>query len=233
MLKIEDLHASYGGSLVLHGVDLSISSGEIQALMGRNGMGKTTLMRTIMGLLPSRSGAITFEGEVIHGLRTHEIAAKGIGYVPQGREIFGDFTVWENLYLGTLKLPRGKRDIPHEVFEYFPILMERRSQKAGSFSGGQQQMLAIARALVTRPKLLLLDEPSEGIQPSMVDQISEILKKINAETGLTILIVEQNVDMVLDTAMRCAFMEKGRIAETCSIEDIRKDESIITCHIAV
>jgi urea ABC transporter ATP-binding protein UrtE len=233
MLNIENLHASYGGSLVLHGVNLSIASGEIQALMGRNGMGKTTLMRTVMGLLPSRSGKITFDGEAIQGLRTHEIAARGLGYVPQGREIFGDFTVWENLHLGTLKLPRGQRKIPGEVFDYFPILKERKNQKAGSFSGGQQQMLAIARALVTRPKMLLLDEPSEGIQPSIVDQISELLKQINAGTGLTILIVEQNVDMVLDTAMRCAFMEKGQIVETCSIEDIRKDESIITCHIAV
>jgi urea ABC transporter ATP-binding protein UrtE len=233
MLKIEDLHASYGGSLVLHGVNLSIAPGEIHALMGRNGMGKTTLMRTVMGLLPTRSGIVAFNGEAIQGLRTHEIAAKGLGYVPQGREIFGDFTVWENLHLGTLKLPRKERNIPEEVFDYFPILKERRNQKAGSFSGGQQQMLAIARALVTRPKMLLLDEPSEGIQPSIVDQISDILKKINAETGITILIVEQNVDMVLDTATRCAFMEKGQIVETCSIEDIRKDESIITCHIAV
>jgi len=233
MLNIENLHASYGGSLVLHGVNLSIAPREIHALMGRNGMGKTTLMRTVMGLLPTRSGAIAFNGEAIHGLRTHEIAAKGLGYVPQGREIFGDFTVWENLHLGTLKLPRSQRKIPEEVFDYFPILKERKNQKAGSFSGGQQQMLAIARALVTRPKMLLLDEPSEGIQPSIVDQISEILKKINAETGLTILIVEQNVDMVLDTATRCAFMEKGQIVETCSIEDIRKDESIIKCRIAV
>jgi urea ABC transporter ATP-binding protein UrtE len=233
MLNIENLHASYGGSLVLHGVNLSIGPGEIHALMGRNGMGKTTLMRTVMGLLPTRSGTIAFNGEGIHGLRTHEIAAKGLGYVPQGREIFGDFTVWENLHLGTLKWPRGQRKIPEEVFDYFPILKERKNQKAGSFSGGQQQMLAIARALVTRPKMLLLDEPSEGIQPSIVDQISEILKKINAETGLTILIVEQNVDMVLDTATRCAFMEKGQIVQTCSIEDIRKDESIITCRIAV
>lgn len=233
MLKIENLHASYGGSLVLHGVNLSIRPGEIQALMGRNGMGKTTLMRTIMGLLSSRSGTITFDGQPIQDLRTHEIAAKGLGYVPQGREIFGDFTVWENLHLGTLKLPRNQRKLPEDVFDYFPILKERQNQKAGSFSGGQQQMLAIARALVTRPKMLLLDEPSEGIQPSIVDQISEILKKINAETGLTILIVEQNVDMVLETATRCAFMEKGRIVETCSMEDIRKDESILTCHIAV
>ena len=233
MLKVEALHASYGGSLVLHGVDLSVTEGEIKALMGRNGMGKTTLMRTIMGLLPVRSGRIFFDGRPIQGMPTHEIARRGLGYVPQGREIFGDFTVWDNLQLSMLKLPRSERTIPSEIFEYFPILAKRKNQKAGSFSGGEQQMLAIARALVTRPKLLLLDEPSEGIQPSMVEQIADILKKINAEKGLSILIVEQNVDMVMDTATNCAFMEKGRIVQTCSIDDVRLDESILMCHIAV
>ena len=233
MLKVEALHASYGGSLVLHGVDLSVTEGEIKALMGRNGMGKTTLMRTIMGLLPVRSGRIFFDGRPIQGMPTHEIARRGLGYVPQGREIFGDFTVWDNLQLSMLKLPRSERTIPSEIFEYFPILAKRKNQKAGSFSGGEQQMLAIARALVTRPKLLLLDEPSEGIQPSMVEQIADILKKINAEKGLNILIVEQNVDMVMDTATNCAFMEKGRIVQTCSIDDVRLDESILMCHIAV
>jgi len=233
MLKVEALHASYGGSMVLHGVDLSINRGEIKALMGRNGMGKTTLMRAVMGLLPIRSGKIIFDGKSIHGLRTHEIAALGLGYVPQGREIFGDFTVWENLQLSMLKLPRAERKIPEVIFQYFPILASRKYQKAGSFSGGEQQMLAIARALATQPKMLLLDEPSEGIQPSIVDQISEILKKINADTGITILIVEQNVDMVMETAINCAFMEKGRIVETCSIEALQENESIIACHIAV
>jgi urea ABC transporter ATP-binding protein UrtE len=233
MLNVEALHASYGGSMVLHGVDLSVTQGEIKALMGRNGMGKTTLMRTIMGLLPTRSGKVIFDGNPIHGLRTHEIAARGLGFVPQGREIFGDFTVWENLQLSMLKLPRTERRIPEEIFEYFPILAKRKNQKAGSFSGGEQQMLAIARALATQPKMLLLDEPSEGIQPSIVDQISEILKKINAEKKLTILIVEQNVDMVMDTAINCAFMEKGRIVESCSVEALRQNESIIACHIAV
>jgi ABC-type branched-subunit amino acid transport system ATPase component len=132
-----------------------------------------------------------------------------------------------------LKSDRSSRKIPEEICEYFPIVAERRNQKAGTFSGGEQQMLAIARALVTRPKMLLLDEPSEGIQPSIVDQISEILTKINRETGLTILLVEQNVDMVLDTAKSCSFMEKGQIVESCPIEDIRRDDSIITCHMAL
>lgn len=233
MLSIEGLHASYGGSLILQGVDLSVRHGEIKALMGRNGMGKTTLLKTIMGLLVPRSGKILLEGRRLQGLRTHEIAAAGIGYVPQGREIFNDFTVWENLRLGLLRNPRSRREIPKEIFEYFPILAERQNQRAGSFSGGEQQMLAIARALVSHPKLLLLDEPSEGIQPSIVDQICDILKKINQETELTIVIVEQNVDMLLNVADNCAFMEKGRIVETCSIQDVQEDSAIITRHMTV
>jgi branched-chain amino acid transport system ATP-binding protein/urea transport system ATP-binding protein len=233
MLEINDLHASYGGSLILQGVDLSIQKGEIKALMGRNGMGKTTLLKTIMGLLVPHSGNIVFEHKHIEGKSTHEIAARGISYVPQGREIFSDFTVAENLRLGLLRNPRRQRSIPKAIFEYFPILFERQSQRAGSFSGGEQQMLAIARALVSRPKLLLLDEPSEGIQPSIVDQICEILKKISLETGLTILIVEQNVDMIMEVAAGCSFLEKGRIVQTCSVSDIQVDESIIACHMGV
>ena len=233
MLTVEDLHASYGGSLILHGIDLSVRRGEIKAIMGRNGMGKTTFLKTIMGLLVPHTGKIIFEDQPIQGLRTHQIAARGISYVPQGREIFDDFTVMENLRLGSLMSPRSMREIPDEIFEYFPILAERKSQRAGSFSGGEQQMLALARAFVSRPRLLLLDEPSEGIQPSIVDQIGDILKKINSDMDITILIVEQNVDMILNVAAICAFMEKGRIVQTCSIEDIRGDDTIITRHMAV
>lgn len=233
MLTIENLHASYGGSLVLQGVDLSVQRGQIKAIMGRNGMGKTTLLKTIMGLLPPHSGKILFEDDPIQGLPTHEIAYKGIAYVPQGREIFGEFTVYENLRLGTLGRPRSKRKIPQDIFDYFPVLYERQNQRAGSFSGGEQQMLAIARALVSRPNLLLLDEPSEGIQPSIVEEICDILKKINQESSLTIVIVEQNVDMIMDIAADCAFMEKGSIVHECSVDDIRADESIIACHMGV
>jgi len=233
MLLIEDLHVSYGGSLILQGVDLAVRHGEIRAIMGRNGMGKTTLLKTIMGLVPAQSGRILLEGVPIQSLPTHEIAGRGISYVPQGREIFGEFTVFENLRLGTLGKPRSERKIPQDVFEYFPVLYERRNQRAGSFSGGEQQMLAIARALVSRPKLLLLDEPSEGIQPSIVKEICTILRKIIAETGLTILIVEQNVDMIMEVAAECAFMEKGAIVENCTVSDLRTDESIIACHMGV
>ncbi len=233
MLTIDNLHVSYGGSLILQGVDLAVRHGEIRAIMGRNGMGKTTLLKTIMGLVPAQSGRILLESVPIQSLPTHEIAAKGIAYVPQGREIFGEFTVFENLRLGTLAKHRSERNIPQDVFEYFPVLYERRNQRAGSFSGGEQQMLAIARALVSRPKLLLLDEPSEGIQPSIVKEICIILRKIIAETGLTILIVEQNVDMIMEVAAECAFMEKGAIVENCSVSDLRTDESIIACHMGV
>lgn len=233
MLMIERLHVSYGGSLILQGVDLSVHPGEIKALMGRNGMGKTTLLKAIMGLLPPYAGKIVFDNQHIEGLPAHEIAGKGIGYVPQGREIFSDFTVLENLRVGTLKNSRNKRKIPEDIFEFFPILYERRHQRAGSFSGGEQQMLAIARAMVSRPKLLLLDEPSEGIQPSIVDQISDTLKKINHDTGLTILIVEQNVDMIMDVAATCAFMQKGQIAQSGSVDDTLLNESIVACYLGV
>jgi len=184
-------------------------------------------------VLTPHSGSIRFEETNIGGQATHEIAALGISYVPQGREIFEDLTVSENLRLGTLRNPRRQRDIPPEVFEFFPVLYERRDQRAGSFSGGEQQMLAIARALVSQPKLLLLDEPSEGIQPSIVDQICDILKKINTDTGLTILIVEQNVDMVKDIAAGCVFMERGQMVQECSIQEILADESIIERHLGV
>ena len=168
-----------------------------------------------------------------HGFLSVNADMHFISYVPQGREIFKDFTVWDNLRLGTLRNLRHQRDIPRDVFEFFPILYERRNQRAGSFSGGEQQMLAIARALVGRPKLLLLDEPSEGVQPSIVDQISEILKKINTDTGLTILIVEQNVDMIKDVATDCIFIERGRMVQECPVKDILVDESILACHLGV
>jgi urea transport system ATP-binding protein len=233
VLNVKDLHAAYGGSLVLQGVSLHVGHGEIMALMGRNGMGKTTFMRSIMGLLNSSSGQILFDGKPIHGRQAYKISGDGIGYVPQGREIFGDFSVADNLRLGALKFDRKDRVIPGEIFDYFPILAQRRDQLAGSLSGGEQQMLAIARALVGRPKLLLLDEPSEGIQPSIVDEIGQILIKINNEAGLTIVIVEQNVDMVIEIADSFSFMEKGRIVHNCLVQEIKEDESIITGYISV
>lgn len=233
MLRIDNLHASYGGSLVLQGVDMEVPPGQIVAIMGRNGVGKTTLMRTVVGLVPPKKGQVFLDGEDITGLPPHQISNMGISYVPQGKEIFQSFTVYENLRLGIVKFHRKARTIPQEVFDYFPILEERKEQKAGSFSGGEQQMLAIGRALVSDPKILLLDEPSEGIQPSIVDEISQILAKINQEKGVTILIVEQNVDLILEVAKQCFFMEKGRIVNWAEIDHLRKDDHLITQYLAL
>ena len=231
MLAIENLKSGYRGSEVLQGIDLEAPQGGIMALLGRNGMGKTTLMRTIMGLTPASAGRIGFMGRDIAGLAPYEIANLGIAYVPQGREIFADFTVEENLVLGVLG--KKTREIPELVYEHFPILRERRGQRAGTLSGGQQQQLAIARALAGRPRMLLLDEPSEGIQPSLVTQIAEVLRGIADGEGLTVLVVEQNVDMVFDMADDCAFIENGRVAARMKVEQLRRDENILHRYLSV
>lgn len=226
MLSLDEVESGYGDSLVLKGVTLTVAAGQVTALLGRNGMGKSTLMKTIMGLLPVKRGVIGFDGAPINGLRPDQISNRGIAFVPQGREIFMDFTVEENLMLGTLGKP-GAGWIPDLVFEHFPILHERRRQVAGTMSGGQQQQLAIGRALAGQPKMLLLDEPSEGIQPSIVEQIAATLKEIAEREKLTILLVEQNVEMVLDMAGTCAFIENGRIVATHAVEVLREDERLI------
>jgi urea ABC transporter ATP-binding protein UrtE len=215
MLAIERLTGGYGDSRILHGVDLEVARGEVLALMGRNGMGKTTLLRRCMGLLPARTGTIRFDGVDITHLATHQIVRAGLGYVAQGREIFDEFSVADNLRLSLLGCERSAA--PPELYDWFPILAERQDQRAGTLSGGEQQMLAIARALASEPKLLLLDEPSEGIQPSLVHAIGEQLAAIVQETGLTLLLVEQNVDLVATLADRVAFMDRGRIVETCPV----------------
>lgn len=233
MLKIENLQVSYGGSLVLQGIDMEVLPGHIVALMGRNGVGKSTLMKSLVGLVPPRSGHILFDGKEITGMPPHQISNLGVSYVPQGKEIFQSFTVYENLRLGVIKFKKKNRTIPREIFDYFPILEERRDQKAGSFSGGEQQMLAIARALVCNPKILLLDEPSEGVQPTIVEEIGQILVKINREKGVTILIVEQNVDLIMDMAKECFFMEKGKIVDQSETDHLREDDSLITQYLAL
>ena len=233
MLEIEALEAGYGDSRVLRGLDLQVGQGEILALLGRNGMGKTTLLRTIMGLLPTRAGRISIAGREVAGLKPFEIARLGVGYVPQGREIFGAFTVEENLLLGQVgQAPRGS-ELPDALFHYFPILAERRRQPAGTLSGGEQQQLAIARALVAAPDLLLLDEPSEGIQPSIVEQIAETLGAISRDRGLTLVLVEQNLEMALGLADRCAFLEDGHIAQQGPAAAARADEALLQRYLAV
>ncbi|MFQ5784803.1 MAG: ABC transporter ATP-binding protein [Alphaproteobacteria bacterium] len=233
MLTVSELHAGYGESEVLHGVDLDVPAGGIRALMGRNGMGKTTLLRTLMGLLPARRGAVRFKDADITRLATHEIARLGLAYVPQGREVFAGFTVAENLRLSLLGHRRGPRAVPDEIFDWFPILAERRDQMADTLSGGQQQMLAIGRALATAPEMLLLDEPTEGIQPSIVHEIGVTLGRIAADTGLTVLVVEQNIDLVLTVARDIAFMDNGVIVEVASAAAMTRDDPVIARHLSL
>lgn len=211
ILSVRGLRASYGRTPILHGVDLTVSRGEILALIGRNGVGKTTMMRALIGLLRPSDGTVRFLDRDVTWAAADERARLGMGYIPQGRDVFPRLTVEENLAVGELiGGPRGRklRDL---VYQYFPRLKERRRQAAGTMSGGEQQQLAIGRALIGNPALMLLDEPSEGIQPSIVQMICEALQSIRAELGTTILFVEQNLDTILTVAERCYVMEKGRL----------------------
>ncbi|HUT50662.1 MAG TPA: ABC transporter ATP-binding protein [Alphaproteobacteria bacterium] len=222
MLEVETLTAGYGRGVVLDGVSLTVGAGEVVGLLGLNGAGKTTLLRTLMGLVQTRAGRVRFDGDDITGCAPFEVAGRGVAYVPQGREIFGDFTVEDNLRLGNLG------ETPFDLaFHHFPALESRRRQRAGELSGGQQQQLAIARALMNRPRLLLLDEPSEGLQPSIVGEITETLTAIAETTGAAILLVEQNIDMVLALADACAFLETGRIEARHSADALRAQPEIL------
>ena len=234
MLTVDDLIAGYQhGSRVLDGVSFHVQRGEIVALMGRNGMGKSTVLRAITGHLPASKGTIALDGEEILGRASHEIANLGVGYVPQGREIFGDFTTEENLLMGVI----GKKGLPNRVpdwaYEIFPMLRERRWQRAGTMSGGQQQQLAIMRALVGEPKLLLLDEPSEGIQPSIVQEIARTLRRTVLEKTLTVLLVEQNLELVLGMASRFLFMENGRVVDEAPVHLVRPGSEFVQKYLSV
>ena len=211
LLSLQNLVGGYGSGDILQGITLEIWPGEMVATIGRNGVGKSTLMKAIIGLLPIRRGSIYLRGESITRLRADQRATLGIGYVPQGREIFPELTVEENLMMGET-INGAKSALRYDlVYEYFPILRERRRQVAGTFSGGQQQMLAIGRALVGAPTLLLLDEPSLGIQPNIIQEIGEALVRLNREEKITILLVEQNMRLIEHVAVRAYAMDKGRI----------------------
>jgi urea transport system ATP-binding protein len=211
LLEVSGLWANYGATPILQGVDMTINKGEIVGLIGRNGVGKTTTMRCLIGLLRATSGWIRLNGEDVTALPSDALARLGIGYIPQGREVFPRMTVAENLEVGKLiGGPRGLKQ-PDLVYEYFPRLKERRNQIAGTMSGGEQQQLAIGRVLIGNPSLMLLDEPSEGVQPNIVQMICDALKSIRKELGTTILFVEQNLDTILAISERCYVMEKGRI----------------------
>lgn len=231
ILSVEELHVFYGDSHILHGVTLSVGEREIVCVLGRNGVGKTTLLRGLMRLTSPRSGKVTFMDADISKLEPYQIAQLGISYVPQGREIFPDLTVRENLELGTIT-KANKGHVSEIVFDLFPVLKDRLRQKGGTLSGGEQQMLAVARGLVAEPRLMLLDEPSEGLQPSLLQGLVPTLKNINKELGVAILLVEQNLDVVFALADRGYIMEKGQIVSEGGTEELC-DDALIRRHLAI
>jgi branched-chain amino acid transport system ATP-binding protein len=226
LLQIEDLHTGYGAIEVLHGVSLEVNEGEIVTVLGANGAGKSTLLMTISGVNAAKKGGINFQNQVIANLPPHEIVSRGVVQVPEGRRIFSRLTVLENLELGAFQRRDG--DIGKDLaraFELFPILHERQKQLGGTLSGGEQQMLAIARALMARPKLLLLDEPSLGLAPVIVKKIFEIIREINSQ-GVTILLVEQNANMALHVAQRGYVLETGRIVLQDTAKNLMNNEQV-------
>ncbi|QYD67793.1 ABC transporter ATP-binding protein [Paraburkholderia edwinii] len=232
LLQVSGVEGGYGGGRVLNGVSFTVDKGEVLALIGRNGVGKTTLMRALIGLVALDAGSIALDGEAIGAAKPDVRARKGIGYVPQGREIFGALTVAENLQVGAQANRAQAARMKEKVVGYFPILKNRYEQKAGTMSGGEQQQLAIARALISSPKVLLLDEPSEGIQPSIVDLIGETLLQVARETGIGVVLVEQDMGMVERIATRCCVMDKGRIVDTLSPAQLG-DEELIRQYLAL
>ena len=230
-LQVQAIHTYYGTSHILHGVSLEIGDRELYAVLGRNGAGKTTLLRSITGVNPPKSGSITLDGADITRIKPHQRAKIGISYVPQGREIIADITAAENIFVALLGKGRKAKKVPEFVFEYFPALKPLMNLKGGVLSGGQQQQLAIARALVQEPKLLLMDEPTEGLQPSVVEEIDSIIKRIPKERGCAVLLVEQNLDFVRDITQEFSILETGRIVANGNIGELTTE--IVERHLAV
>jgi urea transport system ATP-binding protein len=224
MLSVTKLNHYYGSSHTLHDLDLEIATGSCTALLGRNGVGKSTLLKCLMGVLPVRSGVVRFDGQDITSLPPHARARRGLAYVPQGREIFPRLTVEENLLTGFANQAKGSvRDIPQDIFDMFPVLKDMRARRGGDLSGGQQQQLAIARALLTRPKLLILDEPTEGIQPSIIKDIERVIRRLTERRDMAILLVEQYFDFARALADQFVVMSRGEIVKRGSGRDMDAD----------
>ena len=214
MLKIDSLHQYSGGSHILVGLSFEAKVGEVTCLLGRNGVGKTTLLRCLMGLIPSKEGSVTWEGQAITQLKPHQRVHAGIAYVPQGREIFPRLTVEENLLMGLSRFgAKEARTVPEFIYELFPVLLQMKHRRGGDLSGGQQQQLAIGRALASRPRLLILDEPTEGIQPSVIKEIGAVISKLAARGDMAILLVEQFYDFAAELADQYLVMSRGEIVQ--------------------
>ena len=229
MLKLNNYNVAYGQSRVINDMNLEIGEGEIISLVGRNGMGKTTLLKSLIGMVPHESGQILLDGEDISNQQSHERVASGVGFVPQGRMIFSTMTVTENIVTGLTTT--GEKKVPEDLYELFPVLKEMGKRRGGNLSGGQQQQLAIARALASRPKLLVLDEPTEGIQPSIIREMAQTLRRIRDERGLTILVSEQVLSFALDVSDKVMVIEKGDIVQQESSADA--DQKKIAAYLSV
>jgi branched-chain amino acid transport system ATP-binding protein len=235
LVLVEDVHTYYGKSHILHGVTLQVAPGEVVGLLGRNGVGKSTTLKTIMGLVQPSHGTVLLDGNAITGLPAHKLARLGIGYVPEDRRIFRLLTVMENLRTGLDRhgvSDARKSALLDKVFNFFPVLAERRNQAGGTLSGGEQQMLAIARAMMLEPKIVLLDEPTEGLMPRMVSQIRQIIDVLHRD-GVAILLVEQNVPLTLDASERIYIMEKGSVRHHCAASEINVDDPVIKQYLGV
>jgi branched-chain amino acid transport system ATP-binding protein len=235
MLALDDVHTYYGKSHILHGVSIEVGAGEVVGLLGRNGVGKSTTLKTIMGLVRPSQGRVRFDGRDVAGLAPHHLAHLGIAYVPEDRRIFRLLTVMENLRTGLDR--RGMTDerrqaLLDKVYAHFPVLAERRGQAGGTLSGGEQQMLAIARAMMLEPKIILLDEPTEGLMPRMVSQIRAIIDVLHRD-GVAILLVEQNVPLTLETSQRVYIMEKGVVRHHAPAADLRRNAAVIHQYLGV
>jgi branched-chain amino acid transport system ATP-binding protein len=235
LIRVEDVHTFYGKSHILHGVSLDVGAGEVVGLLGRNGVGKSTTLKTIMGLVHPSQGKVLLEGQAVTGLPAHKVARLGIAYVPEDRRIFRLLTVSENLRTGLDRsgvTDARRQELLDKVFAYFPVLAERRNQPGGTLSGGEQQMLAIARAMMLEPKIILLDEPTEGLMPRMVSQIRNIIEVLHKE-GVAILLVEQNVPLTLAASQRVYIMEKGVVRHHAAASTLKIDDPVVHQYLGV